>query len=134
MKLIYVLKDITIIKNLAEGKLPNNLFYDLYGFSQKELFQLEKYMRNNAFLILELAGEIQSFVGLCPTPNNPLKCSELCFAKRSATAASFFAVHWSKHFATQNGLLSKFCYAKPPIQNFASQSGYAAASIFAVHH
>ena len=49
--------------------------------------------------------------------------SELCFAKRSATAASFFAVHWSKHFATQNGLLSKFCYAKPPIQNFASQSG-----------
>ena len=35
--------------------------------------------------------------------------SELCFAKRSATAAS-----WSKHFATQNGLLSKFCYAKPP--------------------
>ena len=69
--------------------------------------------------------------------------SELCFAKRSATAASwskhfatqnglrpprflrgaYFAVHWSKHFATQNGLLSKFCYAKPPIQNFASQSG-----------
>ena len=53
----------------------------------------------------------------------PHLSSELCFAKRSATAASFFAVHWSKHFATQNGLLSKFCYAKPPIQNFASQSG-----------
>ena len=44
----------------------------------------------------------------------PHLSSELCFAKRSATAASFFAVHWSKHFATQNGLLSKFCYAKPP--------------------
>ena len=53
----------------------------------------------------------------------PHLSSELCFAKRSATAASFFAVHWSKHFAMQNGLLSKFCYAKPPIQNFASQSG-----------
>ena len=59
--------------------------------------------------------------------------SELCFAKRSATAASFFAVHWSKHFATQNGILSKFCYAKPPIQNFATQSGFATAFIFAVH-
>ena len=39
----------------------------------------------------------------------------------------------SKHFASQNGLLSKFCYAKPPIQNFASQSGFATAFIFAVH-
>ena len=39
--------------------------------------------------------------------------SESCFA----------TMLWSKHFATQNGLLSKFCYAKPPIQNFASQSG-----------
>jgi len=76
-------------------------------------------------------------LGLCQKPQKTLiiqnfalqsgyaaaSYSELCFAKRSATAASFFAVHWSKHFATQNGLLSKFCYAKPPIQNFASQSG-----------
>ena len=60
---------------------------------------------------------------LCKAAMPPHLSSELCFAKRSATAASFFAVHWSKHFATQNGLLSKFCYAKPPIQNFASQSG-----------
>ena len=37
--------------------------------------------------------------------------------------SGFAAMLWSKHFATQNGLLSKFCYAKPPIQNFASQSG-----------
>ena len=47
------------------------------------------------------------------------------FRKRKlplATAPSC-AVSRSKHFATQNGLLSKFCYAKPPIQNFASQSG-----------
>ena len=28
-----------------------------------------------------------------------------------------------QNFASQSGLLSKFCYAKPPIQNFASQSG-----------
>ena len=37
--------------------------------------------------------------------------------------SGFATMLWSKHFATQNGLLSKFCYAKPPIQNFASQSG-----------
>ena len=43
---------------MYEGKLPNNLFYDSYGFSQKELFQLEKYMQNNAFLIWELARKI----------------------------------------------------------------------------
>ena len=59
---------------------------------------------------------------LCKAAMPPHLSSELCFAKRSATAVSFFAVHWSKHFATQNGLLSKFCYAKPPIQNFALQS------------
>ena len=45
MKLIYVLKDITIIKNLAESKLPNNLFYDLYGFSQKSFFSLKNICR-----------------------------------------------------------------------------------------
>ena len=80
--------------------------------------------------------------------------------KRSATAASFFAVHWSKHFATQNGLRpprflrgAYFAVHKRQrsslfltapfffgvhtlrfiVQNFASQSGYATASIFAVH-
>ena len=50
-----------------------------------------------------------------------------------ASESGFATMLWSKHFATQNGLLSKFCYAKPPIQNFASQSGFATAFIFAVH-
>ena len=57
-------------------------------------------------------------MGLCPKPYKTLTVqnfalqsgyatasySELCFAKRSSTAAFIFAVHWSKHFATQNGL------------------------------
>ena len=40
-----------------------------------------------------------------------------------ASQSGYATASWSKHFATQNGLLSKFCFAKPPIQNFASQSG-----------
>ena len=43
--------------DFAEGKLPNNLFYKSYGFSQEELMFLEKYLRNNAPLIWELARE-----------------------------------------------------------------------------
>lgn len=43
--------------DFAEGKLPNVLIYKSYGFSQEELYQLEKYMRNNAALIWELASE-----------------------------------------------------------------------------
>ena len=31
-----------------------------------------------------------------------------------ASESGFATMLWSKHFATQNGLLSKFCYAKPP--------------------
>ena len=58
-----------------------------------------------------------------------------------ASESGFATMLWSKHFATQNGLLSKFCYAKPPIQNFASQSelrhriylcGSLASAVFAV--
>ena len=49
------------------------------------------------------------YLGASPQTLQSSVWSELCFAKRSLTAAS-----WSKHFATQNGLLSKFCYAKPP--------------------
>ena len=43
--------------DFAEGKLPNNMFYKTYGFSEDELMELEQYMRNNAFLIWELARE-----------------------------------------------------------------------------
>ena len=43
--------------DFAEGKLPNNLFYKSFGFSQEELIQLESYLRNNSALIWELARE-----------------------------------------------------------------------------
>lgn len=43
--------------DFAEGKLPNNVFYKTYGFSEDELLDLENYLRNNAFLIWELARE-----------------------------------------------------------------------------
>ena len=43
--------------DFAEGKLPNNLFYKSYGFSQEELLFLERYLRNNAPLIWEMARE-----------------------------------------------------------------------------
>ena len=43
--------------DFAEGKLPNNMFYKSYGFSQDELLFLEKYLRNNAPLIWEIARE-----------------------------------------------------------------------------
>ena len=48
--------------DFAEGKLPNNLFYKSYGFSQEELIRLEKYLRNNAFLIWNMAREKGSAV------------------------------------------------------------------------
>ena len=41
----------------AEGKLPNNLFYKTYGFSEDELMELEDYLRKNSFLIWEIAKE-----------------------------------------------------------------------------
>jgi len=43
--------------DFAEGKLPNNMFYKTYGFSEDELLELENYIKNNAFLIWEIAGE-----------------------------------------------------------------------------
>ena len=43
--------------DFAEGKLPNNLFYKSYGFSEDELMELENYLLKNAFLIWEIARE-----------------------------------------------------------------------------
>jgi hypothetical protein len=43
--------------DFAEGKLPNNMFYKTYGFSEDELMELEAYLRNNAFIIWEMARE-----------------------------------------------------------------------------
>ncbi len=43
--------------DFAEGKLPNNMIYKSYGFSQEELMEIEKYIRNNAALIWEIARE-----------------------------------------------------------------------------
>ena len=43
--------------DFAEGKLPNNLFYKSYGFSEDELMELEDYLRKNSFLIWEIAKE-----------------------------------------------------------------------------
>ena len=43
--------------DFAEGKLPNNVFYKTYGFSEDELLDLENYLKNNAFLIWEMARE-----------------------------------------------------------------------------
>ena len=46
--------------DFAEGKLPNNMFYKSYGFSEDELLELEQYMKNNALLIWELAREVKN--------------------------------------------------------------------------
>ena len=43
--------------DFAEGKLPENRIYKSYGFSEDELMQLEEYVRNNSFLIWEIAKE-----------------------------------------------------------------------------
>lgn len=43
--------------DFAEGKLPENIFYKSYGFSEDELLQMEEYIRNNSFLIWEIARE-----------------------------------------------------------------------------
>ncbi len=43
--------------DFAEGFLPENQFLKSYGFSEDELMQLENYLRNNAFLIWEMARE-----------------------------------------------------------------------------
>ena len=46
--------------DFAEGKLPNNMFYKTYGFTEDELMGLEEYLRRNAFLIWEIARERES--------------------------------------------------------------------------
>ena len=46
----------------AEGKLPNNIFYKSYGFSEDELMELEDYLRRNSFLIWEIAREREGAV------------------------------------------------------------------------
>lgn len=43
--------------DFAEGRLPNNMFYKSYGFSEDELLELENYLKNNSFLIWEIARE-----------------------------------------------------------------------------
>lgn len=43
--------------DFAEGKLPNNMFYKSYGFSEDELMELENYLSKNSFLIWEIARE-----------------------------------------------------------------------------
>ena len=48
--------------DFAEGKLPNNMFYKTYGFSEDELLELERYLRNNNFLIWEIAREKEGVV------------------------------------------------------------------------
>jgi hypothetical protein len=48
--------------DFAEGNLPENKFYKTYGFSEDELMQMENYLRNNAFIIWELARERNGIV------------------------------------------------------------------------
>lgn len=43
--------------DFAEGKLPNNMFYKCSGFSDNELLELEMYLKNNSFIIWEIARE-----------------------------------------------------------------------------
>ena len=41
--------------DFAEGELPAAEFSKTYGFSQNELLQLKRYLKNNSFLIWEYA-------------------------------------------------------------------------------
>ncbi|MCL2047500.1 MAG: hypothetical protein FWG87_02120 [Defluviitaleaceae bacterium] len=41
----------------AEGKLPNNLFYKAFGFSEDELLEMQDYLQRNSCIIWELARE-----------------------------------------------------------------------------
>ena len=43
--------------DFAEGKLPETQIYKSYGFSEDELLQMQEYLRNNSFLIWEIAKE-----------------------------------------------------------------------------
>ncbi|MCL2845089.1 MAG: hypothetical protein FWE23_06525 [Chitinivibrionia bacterium] len=41
--------------DFAEGNIPSFEFDKSYGFNQNELLQLQRYLRNNSFLIWEYA-------------------------------------------------------------------------------
>ena len=43
--------------DFAEGRLPENMIYKSYGFSEDELKKKKKNLRNNSFLIWEIARE-----------------------------------------------------------------------------
>ncbi len=43
--------------DFAEEKLPENVFLKCYGFSENELFKLQRYLRNNAPLVWKIAEE-----------------------------------------------------------------------------
>lgn len=43
--------------DFAEGALPENQIYKTYGFSEDELMQMQEYLKNNSFLIWEIANE-----------------------------------------------------------------------------
>lgn len=43
--------------DFAEGRLPENMFYKSYGFSEDELLRLNKYLRNNEAIIWDIARE-----------------------------------------------------------------------------
>jgi hypothetical protein len=43
--------------DFAQGSLPENQIYKSYGFSEDELMQMQEYLRNNSFLIWEIASE-----------------------------------------------------------------------------
>lgn len=43
--------------DFAEGALPENQIYKSYGFSEDELLYMQEYLKNNSFLIWEIAAE-----------------------------------------------------------------------------
>lgn len=45
--------------DFAEGMIPHFVFNKTYGFSEDELLQFERYLRNNSSLIWDFAREAQ---------------------------------------------------------------------------
>jgi len=43
--------------DFAEGSIPHFIFNKTFGFSEDELLQLERYLRNNASLLWDMARE-----------------------------------------------------------------------------
>ena len=43
--------------DFAEGTLPENQFNKVFGFSEDELMEMQEYLKNNSFLIWEIATE-----------------------------------------------------------------------------